>query len=602
MEAILKLDRRHFLLAISGGAAALAGCRNNGVPPPVPPGSFPVVSIVDPQKAASSPQLTRSSLHFTDVTTAAGLHWTYSNGATGKHLFIETAGGGVAFFDYNNDGLLDIFVCQGGPVPGANTAQEKSFPIQNSLYRNNGDGTFTDVTAGSGLDTYTGYGQGVSIADFNNDGWADIYITAYGGNRLFRNNGNGTFTDVTNPAGVADVAAEFPWPLSSAWGDYDNDGHLDLFVCHYVRWSLALDKNCPGLNHKLLYCRPQVYEPSICRLYHNNGNGTFTDVTHKAGLNRLQGKSMGAAWMDYDDDGWIDLFVTNDTMPNFLLHNNRDGTFTEVGTLAGVAVGTDGQPQSGMGIGVGDYNNDGREDLFAVNFQGQPKAVYQNAGHGVFINAAYSSNIASTNLQFLGFGMEAFDYDLDGYKDLIIGNGHVLDRSEADSNGSTYAQSQQLLHNQGNGTFTDDLRSLGDLVKPRVTRGLAIGDYDNDGDLDVVMVGQNEPLQLFRNDGGNINHWITFRLEGVHINRDAIGAKVTIRTGKGEQTQWVRGGSSFCSHSDIRVTFGLAEFAEIERLTIRWKKGVEQSFGKMRSNMFYWIREGGQPLPDPRIK
>lgn len=618
----LKQSIKRYGQAIAGSILLeeILGCRPTSQPVAPNPSAlrtnFPVNSVVDPAQANAAPQLTRHPVRFTDITRQAGIQWTHSNGATGKHLFVETSGGGVALFDYNNDGLLDIFALQSGPLPHASTPEEKNFPARNVLYRNNGDGTFTDVTAGSGLDGYTGYGQGVAVADFDNDGWPDLYITAYGGNRLFRNNRNGTFTDVTAKAGLADtvsgIFSELPWPLSAAWADYDNDGHLDLFVCHYVRWSPTTDHQCFGAGQRLLYCRPQVYEPSHCRLYHNNGDGTFSDVTVKAGLDRLEGKSMGVAWVDYDDDGWMDIFVTNDTMPNFLLHNNRDGTFTESGVLAGVAVGEIGKPESGMGIGVGDYDNDGREDIFAVNFAGEPKSVYHNNGDGSFTNAASSANFSSMNLQFLGFGLECFDYDLDGYKDLIVGNGHVLDRTEAESNGSTYEQSQQLIHNSGDGKFTDDQRSLGDLVKPRVTRGLAVGDIDNDGDIDVVLMGQNEPLQLFRNDGGNQHNWITFRLEGDparRSNRDGIGAKVVIQfegTGAeaktGSQTQWVRGGSSYCSQSDRRITFGLGERTEIVGLSVRWPNGQRQKFGKLPANRFYYLREGHQPVLDPRIK
>jgi len=287
---------------------------------------------------------------------------------------------------------------------------------------------------------------------------------------------------------------------------------------------------------------------------------------------------------------------------NFLLHNNRDGTFSEVGLAAGVALGGDSTPLAGMGIGVGDYTNEGRESLFVVNFTQQPKSVFHNVGNGVFIDAAISSGIAGTNRQFIGFGMECFDYDLDGFKDLVVGNGHVLDRKEVELNGSSYEQSQQLLHNQGGGTFADDQRSLGDLVFPRVTRGLAVGDIDNDGDLDIVMIGQNEPLQLFRNDGGNANGWITLRLEGVHCNRDAIGAKVVLKAGGRTQTQWVRGGSSYCSHSDIRVTFGLGEVQACEQLEIRWPDGRQQHCGALAGDAFYWIRQGDPAKLDPRVK
>jgi len=596
-------DRRHFVTLLAGGLTALAGCHppSSGLPSPKAGASGPS-SILDPAKAQAAPALTRHPVRFTDVTQAAGLNWRYSDGASGKYLYIEPSGGGVALLDYNQDGLLDIFAPQGGPVPGALTPAEKNFPTRNVLYRNNGDGTFTDVTVGSGLEHYTGYGQGVSVADYNNDGWPDLYITAYGGSHLMRNNGDGTFTDVTQAAGVADIAAELPFPLSSAWADYNNDGHLDLFVCHYVRWSPALNRECRMPDGSLSYCRPQIFDPSSCRLYRNKGDGTFTDVTQSSGIGRLLGKSMGAAWFDYDDDGWMDLFVTNDGVSNFLLHNNRDGTFSEVGLAAGVALGGDSTPLAGMGIGVGDYTNEGRESLFVVNFTQQPKSVFHNVGNGVFIDAAISSGIAGTNRQFIGFGMECFDYDLDGFKDLVVGNGHVLDRKEVELNGSSYEQSQQLLHNQGGGTFADDQRSLGDLVFPRVTRGLAVGDIDNDGDLDIVMIGQNEPLQLFRNDGGNANGWITLRLEGVHCNRDAIGAKVVLKAGGRTQTQWVRGGSSYCSHSDIRVTFGLGEVQACEQLEIRWPDGRQQHCGALAGDAFYWIRQGDPAKLDPRVK
>ena len=599
----IRLKRRDLLTLGAGGLTTLAGCHPAASKPPrSTPNAAGRLSIIDPAKAQSAPVLTRHPIRFTDITQPAGIHWSYEGGATGRHFYIEASGGGVALFDYNQDGLLDIFAPQGGPVPGAKTPAEKNFSTRNVLYRNNGDGTFTDVTLGSGLEHYTGYGQGVSVADYNNDGWPDLYITAYGGNHLFRNNGNGTFTDVTQTAGVADLATELPFPLSSAWADYDNDGHLDLFVCHYVRWSEKLNMVCTGPGGIVSYCRPAVYEPSVCRLYRNNGNGTFTDVTQSSGIGRLLGKSMSAAWIDYDDDGWMDLFVTNDGMSNFLLHNNRDGTFSEVALASGVALGSDSTPLAGMGIGVGDYTNEGRESLFVVNFTQQPKSVFHNVGNGLFLDAAISSGVAGTNQQFIGFGMECFDYDLDGFKDLVIGNGHVLDRKEVELNGSSYEQSQQLLHNRGDGTFADDQRSLGDLVVPRVTRGLAVGDIDNDGDLDIVMIGQNAPMQLFRNDGGNQHGWITLRLEGVHCNRDGIGAKVAMQAGGRKQTQWVRGGSSFCSHSDIRVTFGLGEAKECEHLEIRWPDGRKQRFGALAGSAFYWIRQGETPKPDPRVK
>jgi hypothetical protein len=600
------LTRRRFLKAAACLPIALAGCvrkQGAGSTAAAIPGTtplIPITTVFDPGHAAASPQVTDHPIRFTDISQSAGLRWTFTNGATGRHLFIETVGGGVAFFDYDGDGLLDIFAVQGGPVPGA-TGAERNFPTRSVLYRNNGDGTFTDVTESAGLGADMGYGMGVSVADYNNDGRPDLYITAYGGNHLFRNNGDGTFTDVTQSAGIAAVSSELPWPLTSAWGDYDNDGHLDLFVCHYCRWQPP-GKVCTASDGKPNYCAPEAYEPSHCRLFHNNGDGTFTDVTRAAGIDTLQGKSMGAVWLDYDGDGWMDLFVSNDSMPNFLLHNNRDGTFTDRGILAGVAYADAGQAFAGMGIAVGDYDRDGREDLFVVNFAGQPKSVFHNMGSGLFENASRLTGIANTDLRFLGFGLECFDYDNDGWLDLVVGNGQVMDRMDPRNPGSSYAQSQQLYHNAHDGTFVEDLRSLGDLVLPRVTRGLAVGDYNNDGGTDVLMVSQTGPLQLYRNDGGSANNWITFRLEGVRCNRDAYGARVTIHSPNGRQVRWVRGSSSYCSHSDSRLTFGLRDATEITEGEIVWPGGHRQQFGALSGNRFFWVREGDAPVLDPRVR
>ncbi len=598
MCAGVMLTRRAFLSALAGGLVAGSGCHKPETLPPVPPST-----ILDPRAAAASRQVTAFPMRFTDMSGPAGLTWRFTNGATGRHAFVEQTGGGVALFDYNHDGLLDIFAIQGGCVPGG-AAEQDATGARNVLYRNNGDGTFTDVTAAAGLAVPTGYGQGVAVADYDNDGWPDLYLTAYGGSRLFRNKGDGTFADVTATAGLGDATLpglpdEPSWATSAAWGDYDNDGCLDLYVCHYCRWSPAEDRLRPASQPSA----PMRYPPSHCRLYHNNGDGTFADVTLAAGLGDLWGKSLAAAWIDYDDDGWLDLFVSNDTTPDFLLHNNRDGTFTNRAAAAGVAVNSRGRATASMGVGICDYRHEGREDLFVVNFAGEPKSVWHNRGGGLFEDASEQTRIAATNPYYLGFGLECFDYDLDGWPDVIVGNGHVSPAVPALSgDGETYAQSQQLLHNQGDGTFVEDRRSLGDLVLPRVTRGLAVGDYDNDGDVDVLMVSQTGPLQLFRNDGGNRNHWITFRLEGVHSNRDAVGAKVTIHTHGGKQTQWVRGGSSYCSHSDLRLTFGLGSEAAIQALEIRWPRGLRQRFGPLPSRRFYWLREASDPQLDPRVR
>ncbi len=595
------LGRRTFL--VTAASAALAGCRylarssRNVLTPKV-------ATVIDSRVAAASRQIASVPIRFTDISKAAGITWQFNNGAHNsagtREPFIVQTGGGVALWDYNNDGLLDIFAVQGGPLPGASELPG-AYSTQNVLYRNNGDGTFADVTREAGLAGPTGYGQGVSVADYNNDGWLDLYITAIGGNHLFRNNGDGTFTDVTEEAGVADrlipgIKAHPTWPTSSAWADYDNDGYLDLFVCHYCQWSPEMDRE-DTLGQ---FPAPMQFPPSHCCLYHNNGDGTFTDVTAGANLLGQWGKSLSAVWFDYDDDGWPDLFVSNDTMADFLFHNNRNGTFTNVAVELGAAYDKMGHATASMGIGVSDYLHSGRPDLFVVNYAGEAKTVLEDTGR-TFLNNSQASGLSADNMQYLGFGLECFDYDLDGWQDVVIGNGHVSPMvAKATVDGETFAQSQLLLHNEGNGTFLQDDRSLGDLVQPRVTRGLAVGDFDNDGDVDIAMVSELGPLSLFRNDGGNQNHWLTLRLEGVKCNRDAVGTKVTIATVGGRQTQWVRSGSSYCSHSDMRLTFGLGNAARVISLVVRWPSGRVQHHEGLAADKFYWLQEGSAPIEDPR--
>jgi len=594
-------------------ALALAGCHRTDAPAQVAANLPSPTTVVDAAVAASSRSVTDYPIRFTDVSKAAGITWQYTNGATGKNYFVEQTGGGIALFDYDNDGRLDIFALQGGPVPGEADSAGKGFSKRSVLYHNNGNGTFTDVTTVSGLDGDLGYGQAVSVADYDNDGWPDLFVTTYGRNRLFHNNHNGTFTEVADRSGLQEAppsAQEMgTWSTSAAWGDYDNDGYLDLYVCHYCRWSVAIDLNNGMRLQNRNQPAPVMFQGCISRLYHNNHNGTFADVTQRAGLDKLVGKSLSAAWIDYDGDGWQDLFVANDTTPDFLLHNNHNGTFTDQALKAGVALDSAGRATASMGIAVLDYRGEGRPDLVVTNFADEFKSVRHNLGNGLFEDGAAASKVTAMNRHYLGFGVDALDYDLDGYPDVVVGNGHVAtDALSSGPTGATYAESQQLLHNQGDGTFVDDLRSLGDLVLPRVTRGLAVGDYDNDGDVDVLMVSQTGPLQLFRNDGNagtNPHHWLTLRLEGVKSNRDAVGAKVTVRTQQGKrslsQTQWVKGGSSYCAHSDLRLTFGLGNATEVTGIEILWPRGLRQTAGKLLGDRFYWLREGQAPLVDPRV-
>ena len=575
----------------------LAGCQS-----PKPQAAPSLSSPPTKTTVADAPQIADVPVHFQNVTATAGIHFQLDNGAGGEHRFIETTTGGCAFLDYNNDGYQDIFLIQAGSVPTAPpVASANSTRPPCALYRNNGDGTFTDVTKEAGLAFDQGYAQGIAVADYDNDGWEDLYITAYGGNHLLHNE-KGHFVDATKRAGVADNEHGPRWATSSAWGDFNNDGHLDLFICHYALWKPEQDTGCANPQGARTYCSPLIYPPESPSLYRNNGDGTFTDVTKEAGLSTLHGRGLSVVWFDYDGDGWQDAFVSNDLTANFLLHNNRNGTFTNVALSTGVGVMDNGVALAGMGIAVGDYDNDGREDLAVTNFSNQPKVVYHNRQGKMFDNATYSSGIGATSLLLLGWGCEFVDYDLDGYKDLIVANGHVNDDVESYSAGITYRQPKQLFHNHHDGTFQEDTRSLGDMTELMVTRGLAVGDFDNDGDPDVLANSHKGEAALFRNEGGNRNAWITFRTVGVRTNRDGIGAKLWIRVGSQQQYAEVRSGSSYASHSDGRVRFGLGKADRIDSVRIRWTNGHEETMKGLAARQFYVLTEGQGAAVDTRIK
>jgi predicted Zn-dependent protease len=544
---------------------------------------------------------------FTDVAQSAGIRFLHSHGGTGRKYFLETTGSGCAFFDFNNDGWLDALLLQAGPVPG--TAErapwDREKQPRNRLYRNQGDGTFADVTEGSGLEN-TGCSQGVAVGDYDNDGYEDLYITAYGGNFLFHNErGSGRFSDVTRRAGVANTEQGPRWSLSAAFIDYDNDSFLDLFVTHYCQWTPQTDKACYDARGNRSYCHPQVYDGDTMTLYHNNRNGTFSDVTKSAGIAGLVGRGMGVAALDYNQDGREDLYVTGDLTPNFLLRNNGNGTFTDVALEAGAAFSDSGQPLSGMGVGVGDFDNNGFEDLFVTNFSKQGNSLYRNTGRGVFDNVTFPSGVGNISLPFLGFGCEFLDYDLDGHKDILVANGHVMDNVELTERGVTYAQRKSLYRNNGNGTFTDVTRGVGDLLTRRVSRGLAVGDFDNDGDLDVLVNNQNDRAQLLRNNREEGNHWIAFQTVGVKSNRDGKHTKITVRVGKRKMFSEVRSGSSFCSHSDRRVYFGLGKSRGVDEVQVRWLSGVTETFRPLAADRLYVLteRKGVQEkrIPPPKL-
>jgi hypothetical protein len=558
---------------------------------------LPATQVSSPALAARTAQIASVAVRFHDIAAEAGIHFRLDNGARGEHHFIETTTGGCALFDFDNDGYLDVFLVQAGPTP----EEHRTARPPCALYRNNGDGTFTDVTAKSGLAFDQGYAQAVAVADYDNDGWEDLYITAYGGNHLLRNE-RGHFVDVTRRAGVADNAKGPRWATSAAWGDFNNDGFLDLIVCHYAHWTPSRDIACKSPRDTRTYCSPLLYQPETPTLYRNNGDGTFTDVTKRAGLSQLQGRGLSVVWLDYDGDGWQDVFIANDLTANILLHNNRNGTFTNAALSAGVGVMDNGVALAGMGIAVGDYDNDGREDIVVTNFSNQPKVVYHNLNGKMFDNVTYTCGIGSTSLLMLGWGCEFADYDLDGHKDLIVANGHVNDDVGIDSQDITYRQPKQLFHNRGDGTFQEDPASLGDMAERVVTRGLAVGDFDNDGDPDVLANSHNSQAALFRNEGGNRNAWITFRTVGVHANRDGIGAKLWIRAAGGQQYAEVRSGSSYGSHSDTRLTFGLGRAKRIDSVRIRWPGGRDETMRSLAAGRFYVLTEGHGATVDSRSR
>lgn len=539
----------------------------------------------------SPPAPTEPAL-FSDVAAAAGIRFQHTNGATGQKRFVEITGSGCAFVDYDRDGWLDVLLLDAGPLPG------QPGRARNGLYHNTGDGKFVDVTSGSGLES-TGYAQGVAAGDFDNDGYPDLYITAYGGNRLLRNDaGAGRFIDVTQAAGVGDTDQGKRYALSAAWGDYDRDGRLDLFVTHYARWSFEIDRPCRNVLKSLSYCSPEAYEGDRCRLYRNLGNGRFADVSGPSGVNRARGRGMGMAWLDYNRDGWQDIFVACDMEPNLLFRNSGKGTFTEVADEAGVALGEMGSPLSGMGVAVGDYDQDGREDLHVTNFSYQPNSLFWNAPGAQFENRCGPAGISEASHLPLGWGTEFLDYDRNGFPDLVVANGHIHEDVAETLAVLSFRQPKSLYQNNGTGGFTAVKAGLGDLAVPVVSRGLAVGDFDNDGGVDLLVNNQNGTAQLLRNQAARDRHWISFVLEGRSANRDGRHARLRVRAGERVLHGVVRAGSSFCSSSDPRVYFGLGEVERVDEVTVEWPGGRRSVARGLQSNqMWRWTEGDAAPKP-----
>lgn len=562
----------------------MGGCKQPA--PPAPVTTTPeLVAVASPSPSPTPPRPT-GPIEFTDITAQAGIRFKHNSGAFGKKYLPETIGSGGAFLDYDNDGWQDVILINSMDWP--ENKKRKSFP---ALYRNNKDGTFTDVTHQVGLGAEM-YGVGVAVADYDNDGNDDIYITCVGPNRLFRNLGNGKFADVTARAGVGDPG----FSTSAAWFDYDLDGKLDLFVGNYVEWSVQTDLHCSLDGKNKSYCTPQTYKGQSATLYKNRGNGTFENVTARAGLNDPAGKTLGVALLDYDDDGWLDLFVANDTEPNKLYRNNHNGTFTDNAVIAGVAFSEAGTARAGMGVDAADYDGSGKPGVVIGNFTNESIALYHNDGSGLFTDEAPASGIGKMSAQSLTFAIFFFDYDLDGMLDIFAANGHVSDDISVVQPTVKYAQPPHLFRNRGKRKFEEVTAKLGRaLNRAIVGRGAAYGDLDNDGDLDLLITTNNGPARLLRNENANQNDLLRVKTIGAKTNRNGIGAKVVVKTSKGRTlNSMVRTGSSYCSQSELPLTFGLGKPEEGTTLTleITWPGNQKETIQNVKVNHSIVVQEG----------
>jgi hypothetical protein len=521
---------------------------------------------------------------FADVTAQAGIHFRHNSGAYGGKLLPETLGSGCAFLDYDNDGWQDILLVNAMDWPGHK--RQRSTP---HLYRNNRDGTFVDVTKSAGLDIEM-YGMGVAVGDYDNDGFADILFTCVGQSRLFHNTGKGTFTEVTRASGLQGHSG---FSTSALWFDYDRDGLLDLFICNYVRWSPEHDVFCSVDGQRKSYCTPEAYRGDTCWLFHNRGNGTFEDVTASSGIFDSSSKSLGVAMIDYDQDGWPDLLVANDTQPNKLYRNLGNGKFKEAAVDAGLAFSAEGKARAGMGVDVGDFENSGRPGIAITNFDNEMIGLYRAARPGIYDDISVAAGIGLPSRNTLGFGCAFLDVDLDGALDLAVANGHI-DETVRNIHGNVgYAQAPQLFLNQGGGKFRDVAGEAGGgFEKPRVGRGLAYGDFDGDGDLDILITTNNGSAFLYRNDQAGGNRSIRFGLTGSKSNRDAIGATVRIYYNGQTQSRTVRGGSSYLSQCELPVTFGVGKRDKIERVTVEWPSGRTEEFKQLATGKAYQVIEG----------
>ena len=544
---------------------------------------FFFVLLVLAQASAAQPQ-------FTDQIETSGIAFQHTFGDLEKKYILEAHGTGAAFFDYDNDGDLDLYVVNGSTFA---TYQHKSGP-GNVLYANNGNGTFVNATARAGVGD-AGWGAGCAVGDYDNDGDLDLYVTNYGPNILYRNKGDGRFADIRAGVGGDDYSA------SAVFFDYDNDGDLDLYVTNYVVFDVHdmpdetfQEENCVFLGGIRVYCGPKGMPSAGDILYRNDGNGVFADVTASAGISAANDYyGLGVVPADYDNDGDLDLFVANDETPNVLFQNNSDGTFEDVALLAGVAYNADGDEEAGMGVDFGDFDNDGDEDLYVTNFFRETNTLYENEGQGTFMDITTMAGLAAPTLSLLGWGTRFFDYDNDGDLDLFVANGHVYPQVDRVPTGSSYRQPNQLFSNQGKGEFLEVSAQSGPgLGIEKVSRGASFGDYDNDGDVDVFVVNLNDAPSLLRNDGGNSHNWLTIQVFGTRVNRGGVGARIRLVAGGKPQWRTINGASSYLSHNDIRAHFGLGKQERADLIELTWPDGSTQSVSNVPANHFLVVRQG----------
>ena len=531
-------------------------------------------------------------VRYTDVCESAKITFQQDSTQTDEKYYLETMGTGVAWIDYDQDGLMDLYFVQSG----ATDIYKPPHPLRSALYHNNGDGTFTDVTDKTGVGGEGHYGQGVAVGDFDNDGYPDLYVTGYGRAILYHNNGNGTFTDVTAKAGVAD---EGGWSTSAGWFDYDKDGWVDLVVTNYIDWSPKNNIWCgerrPGYRS---YCHPGNYKGQRIKLYHNNHDGTFSDLSDASGVGKPEAKGMGVVLADFNNDGWPDIAIANDSWPNFLFINKHDGTFEDVSLVSGFAASEDGRYEAGMGIDAGDVDGDGWQDLYVTHLDFELNRLYRNSQDGTFTDETFRSGIGNKAVLMSGVAMKFLDYDNDGWNDILQANGSMLDNVALYHSEVSYKEPLLMFRNLGNGHFEKVSESLGpDFMRPIVGRGLATADYDNDGDIDIVTNNRGNYPSLLRNDGGNANHWLTIQLIGTKSNRDGTGASLKLTSEGFVHVEQAKGGGSYMSASDPRIHFGLGKRTKIEKLEITWPSGQVDRLSNLPIDQIITVKEGAGIVP-----